>query len=218
MNHLAHLYLAEDFPEIQLGNFLGDFVTGQDLQQFSEAIQWGIRCHQKIDAFTDCHPIFKVSKNRIAPERRRFSGIMVDIFYDHFLAKHWESYATNSLVEFSQSCYQLLQNYQSILPPSLQRVLPFLIRQDWLNTYSTIEGIELTLWRVSQRMTRENPLAQGIIDFRAQYLCLEQDFQYFWPEVLAYAQTLRRSVLEVTQSRGRDSNDEYDEYEGDALG
>jgi acyl carrier protein phosphodiesterase len=193
MNHLAHLLLAENSPEIQLGNFLGDFVTGQDLHQFSDAIQWGIRCHQKIDRFTDNHPIFQVSKKRVAPERRRFAGIMVDIFYDHFLANNWESYLQESLFCFSQNFYQLLQQYQSVLPPDLQRALPSLISQDWLNTYRTIEGIELTLWRVSRRLTRENPLAQGILDLKAQYPAFEQDFLQFWPEIFAYAQTLRRS-------------------------
>jgi acyl carrier protein phosphodiesterase len=193
MNHLAHLLLAENSPEIKLGNFLGDFVTGQDLQQFSEAIQWGIRCHQKIDAFTDSHPIFQTSKRRIAPERRRFAGIMVDIFYDHFLANNWENYIPESLVHFSQNFYQLLQQYQSVLPLALQRALPFLIKEDWFNTYRTIEGIELTLWRVSRRLTRENPLARGILDLRTQYPAFEQDFLQFWPEIFAYAQTLRRS-------------------------
>jgi acyl carrier protein phosphodiesterase len=194
MNHLAHLLLAEDSPEIQLGNFLGDFVTGQDLRQFSEAIQWGIRCHQKIDAYTDSHPIFLRSKQRIASERRRFAGIMVDIFYDHFLAKDWECYATDSLVNFSSRFYQRLQIHRGVLPPSLQRALPFLIGQDWLNTYGTIAGIELTLSRVSQRMTRVNPLAQGILDFRAQYPDFEQDFRQFWPDIFSYAQTLRQAL------------------------
>lgn len=193
MNHLAHLLLAENSPEIRLGNFLGDFVTGQDLQQFSKAIQWGIGCHKKIDTFTDNHPIFHRSKKRIAPERRRFAGIMVDIFYDHFLANNWDSYAPESLVCFSRNFYQLLQQYQSVLPPALQRALPVLIQQDWFSTYRTTEGIELTLWRVSRRLSRENPLAQGIIDFRNQYSAFEQDFQQFWPEIFVYAQTLRRS-------------------------
>jgi acyl carrier protein phosphodiesterase len=195
MNYLAHLYLAEDSPEVLLGNFLGDFVTGQDLQHFSAGIQWGIRCHQKIDAFTDTHPIFRVSKHRIPLERRRFAGIMIDIFYDHFLARDWEQYGKQSLSQFSLAVYQLLEQYHTILPTPLQRALPYLIHQDWLNTYCTVEGIELTLLRVSKRIKRSNPLAQGILDFEANYQLFEQDFQYFWPDLVRFSQTLRRDAL-----------------------
>ncbi len=194
MNYLAHLLLAEATPEAWVGNLLGDFVKGAvgDLgDRYPVAIRQGILLHRQIDAFTDAHPVVQTSKARIAPERRRFAGVLVDMFYDHFLARHWQDYASIALPEFAEQVYHALQTHEVILPERLQRVLPDIIRQNWLTSYQDIDGIAYALQRMSRRIHRTNPLALGIVDLQTHYDGLEADFRAFWPEVVGYVNTLQ---------------------------
>lgn len=188
MNYLAHLYLADDSPEALVGAMLGDFVKGTGPHPFSPGILAGIALHQRIDRFTDGHPIVQQSKARIAPARRRFAGILVDVFYDHYLARDWVSYTAEPLAQFSQRVYRVLEAYEAQLPQRLQQVLPALVQQDWLMTYATQAGIALTLERMSRRLKRANPLAEGIQDLERHYGAIALDFHEFFPELRAFVQ------------------------------
>ena len=102
--------------------------------------------HQKIDGFTDTHPVVARSKRRMPPPYRRYAGVLVDVFYDHFLAAGWEQYSPEtSLDRFTQRTYGVLTENQNGLPPRLRRVVPFMVEQDWLGRYQTIEGVDRTL-------------------------------------------------------------------------
>ncbi len=191
MNYLAHLFLADFTPESLLGKFLGDFTKGSLEGRYTAEIRKGIQLHRRVDCYTDSHPIFISSKRRINGKRRRVAGIMIDIFYDHFLAKNWGDYSERSLTEFSQFFYQVLQEYQTILPDSLQRVLPRIIQEDWLRSYQDITAIEGTLKRVAMRMKHPTFLAEGGEDLRLNYLLLEADFRAFFPELREYVQLIR---------------------------
>ncbi len=200
MNYLAHLLLAEATPEAWVGNLLGDFVKGAVGDRFPVAIGEGILLHRQIDAFTDAHAIVQTSKARIDPERRRFAGVLVDMFYDHFLAKHWQDYASIALPDFAQQVYHALQTHQAILPERLQQVLPDIIRQNWLTSYQEIDGIAYALQRMSRRLHRPNPLAAGIVDLQTHYDGLDADFRAFWPDVVGYVTTLQaRSRVSPTR-------------------
>src|ERR1051325_10142199 len=102
MNYLAHLFLAEDDPESLLGNLLGDFVKGAKKDDYPDSIRRGIELHRKVDRFTDAHRVVRSSLSLISPARRRFAGVLVDIFYDHLLAKDWQIYSSVPLATFSQ--------------------------------------------------------------------------------------------------------------------
>ena len=191
MNYLAHLYLAEDSPESLLGNLLGDFIKGRSIDTYCDEIKKGIRLHQKVDIYTDSHPVVRESKRLISPGNRRYSGIIVDVFYDHFLAKNWLDYSSVSLREFTAKIYKILEQNESILPDSIKRVLPNIINGDLLMSYVEPQGITNALQRISLRLKRENNLGSASVDLIANYEQFKQDFYRFFPELIDYVKTLR---------------------------
>ncbi|HAZ45182.1 MAG TPA: DUF479 domain-containing protein [Cyanobacteria bacterium UBA11369] len=194
MNYLAHLLLAENTPKSRIGNLMGDFVKG-DLEkyknQYSEEIINGIKLHRKVDEFTDTHPIYISSKRRIV-YNRRFSGIIIDVCYDHFLAKHWARFSDEILDKLVNNIYTELQNHQNILPVNLQQALPRMIAEDWLGSYRTPEGVGLAFARIARRLKRENTLATAIDELMNNYSGIESDFLSFFPEVISYVGKIRQ--------------------------
>ena len=190
MNWLAHLLLAEPNPEARLGNLLGDLVKGKQRQTLNINLQRGLECHQAIDIFTDKHPTVKCSKQRIDSEYRRFAGILIDVFYDYILATNWQDYSNIPLTEFTSTIYTSWSDRLSSLPVYPQGVIRRLIAEDWLSSYSTLEGIELTLARISYRLNRRSKrnydLTPAIAQLTYNYLLLEQDFQQFFPQLQLY--------------------------------
>ncbi len=191
MNYLAHLYLAEDSPESILGNLLGDFLKGQSIDAYGDAIKKGIQLHKKVDIYTDSHPVFRASKSLISPVNRRYAGIIVDVFYDHFLAKNWLDYSLVTSKHFAARVYTILQENEAMLPDSIKKVLPNLINKDLLTSYAEIQGINLALQRISLRLKRENKLGSASEELTANYERFERDFQRFFPDLIDYVKTLR---------------------------
>ena len=192
MNYLAHLLLAENHAESRIGNIMGDFVKGnleKYNNQYSGEIIKGIKLHRKVDEFTDTHRIFISSKKRIV-DNRRFSGIIIDVCYDHFLAKHWARFSDENLDDFVGNTYRELQNNQNILPVNLQQAIPRMIAEDWLCSYRTLEGVGLALARISRRLKRENTLATAIDELMNNYSGIESDFVSFFPEVISYVEKI----------------------------
>jgi acyl carrier protein phosphodiesterase len=194
VNYLAHLFLSERTPESFIGNLLGDFIKGSSKYLYPDEIRKGIELHQKIDTYTDSHQIFRSSKRLISPNRRRFAGVMIDVFYDHFLAKNWLDYSEIPLLDFSGRVYQVLQDNHNILPESLQRILPEIIAQDWLTSYKEVPAIDNTLKRISARIKRTNNLADGVEELKFNYQQLESDFSAFFPDLINYTKTSQFQV------------------------
>lgn len=191
MNYLAHLFLSAGTPESLIGNLLGDFVKGSTVNLYDGEIRKGIDLHRKVDSYTDSHVIVRSSKSLISPQRRRFAGVLVDVFYDHFLAKNWRDYSEVPLGDFARCAYKILQENRDILPESLQRVLPIIIARDLLSSYQEISEIAGTLARMSARIKRINNLASGIEDLTVNYQQLESDFRAFFPDLISYAATCK---------------------------
>jgi acyl carrier protein phosphodiesterase len=191
LNYLAHLYLAEDTDESLLGNLLGDFVKGYVGERYAPEIAKGITAHRKIDTFTDAHPIVLESKRLLSPERRRFAGILIDLFYDHLLARHWDQYSAVPLPIFTGRVYKVLERHKDTLPDRLQSAVPFMIKHDWLGSYADLASIERAIDRTSARLKRTNKLAGGIVELELHYLELEAHFRSFFPDLVRFAHTLR---------------------------
>ena len=167
-----------------VGNLLPDFTKQIDQKQYPSDIIDGVLLHRFIDQFTDEHPIVKRSKKRVSTTRRRFSGILIDIFYDHFLAIHWEMYNDNTLLESTQFYYQQLARIDIALPPRLAEAIKRMPEIDLLYKYRTIKGIEHAVNRVSQRIRFENNLHGGIEELENNFLDIEEDFHLFFNDLL----------------------------------
>lgn len=191
MNHLIHLFLAEDSPPSLLGNLMGDFVKGRLDDTFSVEIRHGIELHRRVDAFAHDNVHYRRSKNRLDASYGYFRGVMIDIFYDHFLAKNWQRYHSVTLEAFADRIYRLLEAHFEQLPPGLQQVAPRMIEYNWLVSYRDIETIGLVLQRISTRLRRPNPLGGGVDELQRHYAGLEADCDLFLDEALAFARSHR---------------------------
>ena len=184
MNYLAHFYLSRRSQELIVGSWLGDFVKGSDYSQYPAQIQQGIFLHRKIDSFTDSHPAVLGSRRRINNEYRHLKGILIDVFFDHFLATHWSNYSPLSLEDFASQVYLALDSYSDNLPHDAKNILPRMIDNNWLASYADTENIGRALKGISGRLKRPNNLSNGIAELHAHYSGFEQDFNDFFPEVI----------------------------------
>jgi acyl carrier protein phosphodiesterase len=197
MNYLAHIYLAEDTEESLLGNVMGDFVKGHIGGGLHPEIVKGIRTHRKVDVFTDSHEVFRASRRLISPGRRRFSGIIMDLAFDHLLAKNWSSYSDRDLGAFIRRTYDVLLRRKDVLPEKFRLSLPRMIEEDWLGSYRTMEGAGIAIDRISGRLKRrfgrENTLIGAIEEVERNYGELESNFNAFFPELISFVENLRKN-------------------------
>lgn len=194
MNFLAHLYLSGDNPKIMVGNFIADFVKGREaLASYENGIAFGIELHRSIDAYTDRHPVVKRSKKRLSAKYRHYSAVIVDMFYDHFLANRWEEFHATPLEIYSRSSYRLLEEHKHLLPDRVRGMLPYMIRGNWLLGYGTIEGIGQALTGMAHRTPYESRMEEAADDLRANYTDFGNDFTNFFPELRAYSLSLLNS-------------------------
>ena len=189
MNFLTHLFLTRDAPGLLVGNLMGEFVKGRLDGRFPADIEQGILLHREIDSFAGQNRNFLRSKRRLDQSFGHYRGVLVDLFYDHFLAAHWEDYAHVSLSFFISDAWRVLCEHEEFLPHKLRRIIPFLFR-DWLPSYSSIGGIAAVLHRMSRfRLKRANRLWEGAEALSRHYGGLYGDFREFFPELLAFSKT-----------------------------
>ena len=192
MNYLAHLYLADDSPGSLTGSLLGDFVKGNLDNAYDEEITRGILIYRRIDSFSDSHEKVLESKRLISPKRRRFSGIIIDVSFDHFLARNWSEYSNEHLPDFTKKVYMLLCKYSHILPYKLRSIIPKMIGEDWLGSYQYIEGIGQIMDRISRRLKRGEEMLGAVKELETNYEKMEENYKSFFPELIAYVEGIRR--------------------------
>jgi acyl carrier protein phosphodiesterase len=189
MNFLAHLYLSGSSEELKIGNFIGDFVKGRNLnEQYGAAIAKGVNLHREIDHFTDHHTVVKQSKNRLRPKYRHYSPVIVDVFYDHFLARNWNQYSDKMLPEFADEIYDLMEKNHAKLPEQVNFMLPYMIKGNWLVNYSQLEGIHRALSGMSRRTPYESKMDEATEDLKLHYPDFENEFRQFFPELIAFSE------------------------------
>ncbi len=167
-----------------LGNFLGDFVTGNVQGRFPPEVVQGIMNHRKVDHFTDSNAIVLTSKSLISRPRRRLAGIIIDVLYDHFLSRNWSLYSGVDASEFIRNAYDTLSSHAVKIPPRAEFVIAKLIEEDWLSAYGTMEGIDTTFRRMSKRLKRENSLSSAVEELETHYDQLNLHFLRFFPELM----------------------------------
>ena len=186
MNYLAHIYLSGDNEEIIVGNFIGDYVKGFELNDYSQMVRKGIVLHRHIDSFTDKNMIVKLSKSRIAKKYHKYSGIIIDIFYDHFLIKLWNDYSCVPLNDFVVHTHQILQKFYDILPEGVRLFVPAFIKNNWIQKYASIEGVREVLERMSCRTTLPDHTDYAIKTLEKEYAHFEKEFSTFFPLLITY--------------------------------
>ncbi|KPY47228.1 Acyl carrier protein phosphodiesterase [Pseudomonas viridiflava] len=187
MNYLAHLHLGGHRPAQLLGSLYGDFVKGPLPGRFPAELEAAIQLHRSIDAFTDNHPLIKASIARFPAQRRRYAGIMLDVFFDHCLARDWHRYADLPLEVFTRKVYGVLAA-EPQLPERLALIAPRMAAQDWLGSYREFGVLEQVLGGISRRLSRPEGLAGGMQELQALYQPLSADFAEFYPQLQDFAQ------------------------------
>lgn len=190
MNYLAHFLLSAGNPDLIIGNFIADDVKGKKYLHYPQGIQNGIIMHRAIDDFTDTHPIVYQSKNLIRNYQNKFTPVVMDIFYDYFLAINFNQYSQQNLQQFSKNTYQVLNNHFDILTPKSQHILHYMQKNNWLYHYSTLEGIKRALTGMSQRTKYQNNMQVAhhlLNDFHEELL---EDFRAFFPELHQFVKNI----------------------------
>jgi len=180
VNYLFHLYLSGSDPEVLAGNFMGDFVKGRLDDLALAGLRRGVELHRRIDSFARDNESFNRSRLRIAPQFGLYRGVLVDLFYDHFLAANWSRHSEEPFERFLARTRRLVEERRSQLPERLGEIVP-LIFDDLLPSYRNPEGVGRALTRMSRRVPRQNPLAAGGAELIRLYPELEGDFRQFLP-------------------------------------
>ena len=201
MNYLAHIYLASQSDDAMIGALLGDFAGATYVGDYTPEIEREIAIHRKVDMYTDSHPVVLAAKQQFEQGRRRFAGILLDIFYDHVLIVNWAQYNLQPSDQPAEVLiarfYRALQARRAILPERLQRMLPYMVEHDWLGSYREFAGVEIAVKRVSERLSRNGELLRdGLEDVRKNYASLSAGFHEFFPDLIGYAGQLRERMLE----------------------
>ena len=186
MNFLAHLYLSGNFDELMIGNFIADFVKGKPSLTIHPQVIKGIELHRQIDYYTDTHLVVKESKERLRARYRKYAGVIVDMFYDHFLAVNWHAYSESSLPEFASQTYRLMNVNKQLLPPSMHMLLHYMQKQNWLVSYARIEGIARALQGMSKRTTFQSDMELAVHDLQQDYQLYLAEFTSFFPQLIQH--------------------------------
>jgi acyl carrier protein phosphodiesterase len=184
MNYLAHSFLSRNQPALIIGNFLADHLHGNNFAEYPEEIIEGVKLHRKIDAFTDSHEKFKESKRIFYRGYEKYSGILIDIYFDHLLAKNFENYSPVSLKEYSRDIYSVYRAHEIILPHSSLHFLKYVLQNDIYQAYATVEGIERVLFHLSQRINHGVLLNESLGIFLKNEDLLRTNFDTFFNDAL----------------------------------
>jgi len=188
VNFLAHIYLSFGDPEITLGNFFADHIRGNKFKHLPNKVQKGILLHREIDTYTDAHPIPKQSSKRLHKNYSHYSRVIVDIYYDHYLAKNWMEYSKTPLKEYVEAFYDLLEDNYPILPLGTQRMMPYMVADNWLYNYANLEGISRVLSGMNRRTKNRSRMDFAIMDLEQYYEDFEIEFRAFFTELITFSQ------------------------------
>jgi acyl carrier protein phosphodiesterase len=200
MNFLAHLYLSGTDEGITVGNFIADAVKGSHYKQFPNGIAKGILLHREIDHYTDNHPVVRASKRRLSPKYRIFSGIIVDIYYDHFLSKYWKEYSNEDLHDVVSRTYFLLFRKYHLLPARSKRILPFMVTQNWLVGYANFDSLQKVFQGMSRRTNHLSGMENAVEDLKENYQEFESEFRAFFPEITSHINEFRSNLFNSPSS------------------
>ncbi|WP_452221173.1 acyl carrier protein phosphodiesterase [Lacinutrix salivirga] len=194
MNYLAHIYLSGDNDLVTVGNFIADGIRGKKYQKYPKDIQTGILLHRHIDTFTDAHKTVRLSTKRLHKNYGHYSGVIVDILYDHFLAKNWSKYSDTPLNIYVDNFYNILEANFEILPSRIQKMMPYMIADNWILSYASIEGITKVLEGMNRRTKNRSQMNLAINELQEFYNEFEDEFTRFFDELIAFS---NKKLIEI---------------------
>ncbi len=183
MNFLAHIYLSGDNDLLKIGNFMADSIRGHHYLDYPDELRKGILLHRYIDTFTDAHPIYRKSKHRLHEKYGHYSGVIMDIVYDHYLAKNWATYSKVPLEDYAATFYQLLQHNHAILTEKTQKMIPYMIGRNWLVSYASLEGLEMILFQMDYKTKHRVNMQEAIVEVKQFYQEFEEEFTLYFEEL-----------------------------------
>ncbi len=198
MNILAHGYLSDRNDGLLIGNFIGDFIKGDPTHprhRLSPIEIAGVRLHREIDTFTDTHPDVAAVRDLLHPRCHKYAGVAVDVFFDHFLAVHFEELTNEPLARFTDFFYGSLQRLSVRFPSPAVRMLDAMVQYDWIMQYQTLAGIDRSLKGIARRTAFPSGLDTAIIDLERYYSQIDRHFTYFWTALVAHSQQTRIALL-----------------------
>lgn len=184
MNYLAHIYLSGDNDLVTIGNFIADGIKGKNYKKRKREIQIGILLHRHIDTFTDAHKTVRKSTKRLHKNYGHYSGVIVDILYDHFLAKNWKRYSDTPLEDYVNTFYNSLETHYEILPLRIQKMMPYMLADNWLLGYASINGISRVLTGMNRRTKNISGMDKAINELEEFYEEFENEFTLFFDELI----------------------------------
>lgn len=197
MNFLAHLYLSQNDTNIMIGNFIADHIRGNNYEGFSKEIQQGIFLHREIDTFTDAHKIVRKSKRRLHKRYRHYDGVIIDIFYDYFLAKNWADYSDVSLDVYTKSVYKLFSKISDDLPVKSQNFIKYMIEYNILFNYQYKDGIAKVLNGMNTRTKGKSQMNLAIEDLRLLEDELQEDFTLFFKDLIEHTNKKFKELTDI---------------------
>ena len=194
MNFLAHIYLSGDNDLIKIGNFMADGIRGKQFENYPLEIQKGIILHRSIDTFTDAHPVFRQSTKRLHQNYHHYAGVIVDVLYDHFLAKNWKNYSDEKLTDFVDHFYQSLVNNKQLLSDRTVTIMPIMFKENWLVAYESIDGIQHILTQMDRRTKNQSNMRFAVQDLTDFYSEFENEFTTFFKELVVFSNDKMKSL------------------------
>lgn len=192
MNYLAHFYLSYGDPEILVGNFLGDFVRKSEMDALPKRVQEGVLIHREIDRFMDTHEIVKQSKEKLK-RHGHYASVIIDVLYDHYLAKKWSSYHNVELNKYAGECYAILRGYEHLFNEKASMFFYYMQKRNWIQVYPTIEGISGILFSMSKRTPYETTMGSAGEDLKEFYTEFEKEFLEYFPLIEEHVNRLIRN-------------------------
>ena len=200
MNHLAHFFLSGDNDDIKIGNFIADFISNKEVNDYTEGVQQGIKLHREIDAFTDTHPVVKQSTKRLHPFHHKYSPVIVDIYYDYLLGRNWARFTEGSYLKgissrtYVNNIYKLLTNRKNDLPIKLQSRIDQMIADDWLMKYTTFEGLNEAFNRIEKYAAFPGNFGNAALHLEMYLEDFNKEFIEFFPELMVHVKEVSTLV------------------------
>ncbi len=196
MNYLAHLFLSSGSPNEMIGNFIGDYVKGKMFyQKLPYQVSVGVFLHRAIDEYTDNHTLHKETRIALQPLYGKFAGVIADMLFDHYLAKNFENYTSESLARFEKECYRILFAHFDVLPARVQGFLPKMRKASRLQSYAHIEGLFESLDIMSNYSSLPHKTTELALYLPQVTFTLEQNFKSFFDDLLANMPLLREQSI-----------------------